>query len=75
MSYSRTISGDEDVEKYSICGTSDVSLKLAEGNTLMLIVDFTFPFFNAPVPSTHHCPFHCKQCVGFFFRFAKDASH
>lgn len=54
VSYSRTISGDEEVEKYSICGTSDVSLKLAEGNTLMLIVDFTFPFFNAPVPSTHH---------------------
>lgn len=66
MSYSRTISGDEDVEKDSICGTLDVSLKLAEVNTLMLIVELTFPFFKAPVPSTHHCLFHCKQCVVCF---------
>lgn len=66
VSYSHTISGNEEVEKYSMCGTLDVSLKLAEVNSLMLIVDFTFPSFSAPVPSTHHCRFHCKQCVVCF---------
>lgn len=75
MSYSHTSSGDEEVEKHSMCGPSDVSLKLAELNILMLIVDFTFPSFSAPVPSTPHCLFHCQQCVLSVFRFAEDASH